>query len=89
MFLFLLMLYRMMRVASTAGDDFGMFFSTGCAGMFAFQIIENVGMNISMMPSTGITLPFISLGGTSLLTNMLVMGTILAISLRRRTLRFS
>ncbi|MNN30795.1 Rod shape-determining protein RodA [compost metagenome] len=51
--------------------------------MFLFQIFENVGMMIGLMPITGITLPFISYGGTSLLLNMLSIGIVFSISLHQ------
>ncbi len=49
--------------------------------MFVFQIFENVGMMIGLMPITGITLPFISYGGTSLLLNMFSIGLVLSIKI--------
>ncbi|MBO9600412.1 MAG: FtsW/RodA/SpoVE family cell cycle protein, partial [Cohnella sp.] len=51
----------------------------GIASMMVFQIFENIGMMIGIMPLTGITLPFISYGGTSLLLNMLSIGLIFSI----------
>lgn len=85
---FLVMLYRMVRVAQTCLDDFGAYVITGIIGMFAFQIFENIGMNLVISPTTGITLPFVSYGGSSLIVNFLGIGIVLSISLRRRTLRF-
>ena len=86
--LFLFMLYRMVRVAMTSLDDFGAYLIAGSVGMFAFQIFENIGMNLVISPATGITLPFVSYGGSSLVVNFLSIGIVLSISLRRRTLRF-
>lgn len=86
--LFLFMLYRMIRVAMTSLDDFGAYLIAGAAGMFAFQIFENIGMNLVISPATGITLPFVSYGGTSLVVNFINIGIVLSVSLRRRTLRF-
>ncbi len=87
--LFVIMLYRMIRIAMTALDDFGAYLVTGCIGMFAFQIFENIGMNLAMTPATGFTLPFISYGGSSLIVNFIGMGLVLSVALRRRTLRFN
>ncbi len=86
--LFLVMLYRMIRVAMTSLDDFGAYLIAGSVGMFAFQIFENIGMNLVISPATGITLPFVSYGGSSLIVNFLSIGIVLSVSLRRRTLRF-
>ncbi|MHB1629002.1 MAG: FtsW/RodA/SpoVE family cell cycle protein [Bacilli bacterium] len=86
--LFLVMLYRMVKVAATALDDFGAYLVAGSVGLFAFQIFENIGMNLVISPATGITLPFVSYGGSSLIVNFLSIGIVLSISLRRRTLRF-
>lgn len=88
LFLFFLLFYRMLRIAMTAGDAFGSYFIGGAMGMFGFQIFENIGMNLTLMPATGVTLPFVSYGGSSLLTNFAVMGIILSIAIRRRRLRF-
>ncbi len=86
--LFLVMLYRMVKVAMTSLDDFGAYLIAGSVGMFAFQIFENIGMNLVISPATGITLPFVSYGGSSLIVNFLSIGIVLSVSLRRRTLRF-
>ncbi|PWI58937.1 FtsW/RodA/SpoVE family cell cycle protein [Sulfoacidibacillus thermotolerans] len=86
--LFLIMLFRMVKVATSALDDFGAYVIAGSIGMFAFQIFENIGMNLVLSPATGITLPFVSYGGSSLVVNFLSIGIVLSVSLRRRTLRF-
>jgi rod shape determining protein RodA len=57
--------------------------------MFVFQIFENVGMLIGIMPLTGITLPFISYGGTSLLINMLSLGLVMSVKLHQEPDPFS
>lgn len=89
LFLFFLLLYRMIEVARNTEDYFSTCFIMGVVGMFSFQIIENVGMNLAMMPVTGITLPFVSYGGTSLLTNFILIGIILSMGLRNKKLNFS
>jgi rod shape determining protein RodA len=57
----------------------GSFIIVGIISMFVFQIFENVGMLIGLMPLTGITLPFISYGGTSLMINMLSLGLVMSV----------
>jgi len=88
-FLYLVLVYRLVRIASTAQDSFGTYYVIGIIGMIAFQVFENIGMDMYMSPSTGITLPFISYGGTSLLINYIAMGLVLSVALRRKSLRFS
>jgi rod shape determining protein RodA len=87
--LFLLLIYRLIKSAATAQDTFGTYIIMGITGMFAFQVFENVGMDVYLSPSTGITLPFVSYGGTSLVVNYMAIGLVLSISMRRKKLRFS
>lgn len=86
--LFFLLIYRLIRVAMTTDDLFASYVISGIIGMFVFQIFENIGMTIGIMPITGITLPFVSFGGSSLLTNMAAVGIVLGIGMRRRKLMF-
>jgi rod shape determining protein RodA len=87
-FLFFLFIYRMIRIALDAKDPFGAYLVTGVVGMFVFQIFENIGMTIQLMPITGITLPFISYGGSSLITNFMIVGLVLNVGMRRKKLMF-
>ena len=56
--------------------------------MFLFQIFENIGMTMGVMPVTGITLPFISYGGSSILTNMIALGLVLNVGMRSKLINF-
>lgn len=87
-FLFFLLIYRMVRIAMDSKDAFGAYFVAGVIGMFVFQIFENIGMTIQLMPITGITLPFISYGGSSLVTNLMIVGLVLNVGMRRKKLMF-
>lgn len=87
-FLFFLLIYRMVRIAMDAKDPFGSYVVSGVVGMFVFQIFENIGMTIQLMPITGITLPFISYGGSSLVTNFIIVGLVLNVGMRRKKLMF-
>lgn len=78
--LFLLILWRGMRVAITAPDQFGSLLAVGIVGMIAIQVIINVGVVTGMFPVTGITLPFLSYGGSSLTLILTGMGVLLNIS---------
>ncbi|WP_123041289.1 FtsW/RodA/SpoVE family cell cycle protein [Cohnella candidum] len=77
--LYFLFIYRMIIIAYQSYDLKGSFIIIGIATMMVFQIFENIGMMIGIMPITGITLPFISYGGTSLLLNMACIGLIFSI----------
>ena len=67
--------------AQTARDNLGMFIVMGIVGIYFFHIVENVGMVIGFMPVTGIPLPFMSYGGSSVLTAFIALG--LVINVRR------
>lgn len=81
--LYFLFMYRMILIAMRCIDKRGAYIIIGIVAMFLFQIFENVGMMIGLMPITGITLPFISYGGTSLLINMLCIGLVFSIKLHQ------
>ena len=85
--LFLVLCHRLIRIAQTTVDPFGMYIAIGIVGMFAFQVFENIGADMYLSPSTGITLPFISYGGTSLVVNYFAVGIVLSVGLRRRRIR--
>ncbi len=80
MFLFLFMIYRFMRIANSAPDIFGSFLVVGVMAHIAIQVILNIAVVTNVIPNTGITLPFISYGGTSILFLMVEMGIVLSVS---------
>ncbi len=82
--LFGLLLYRLMFIAQNAPDMYGALIATGIFAHIAIQVILNVAVVINMIPTTGITLPFISYGGTSILFLMAEMGIALGISSKIR-----
>jgi rod shape determining protein RodA len=86
--LFFLLLMRGMKVIHRAKDDFGRLVAAGILSMFFFHIAINVAMTIGLAPVTGIPLPFISYGGSSLLTNMMGIGLLLNIHMRRQKILF-
>ncbi|MGH2819588.1 MAG: rod shape-determining protein RodA [Actinomycetota bacterium] len=81
--LFALLLWRALRIASMSRDLFGTLLAVGIAALWAFQLFVNVGMTMGIMPITGIPLPFISYGGSSLLTNYIAVGLLMNIHMRR------
>jgi len=76
-------LFRIWRIAATARDLFGTFVCVGMLSMFLFQLFQNVGMTVGIMPITGITLPFMSHGGSSALVAFASIGVVLNVGSRR------
>ena len=81
--LFVFILLRCLYIASKACDRYGEFMVAGLSAMMMFHFIENVGMCIGLLPITGIPLPFISYGGTAMISNYLGIGIILSVSVTR------
>lgn len=86
--LYFIFLFRMIKIAKNAKDIYGSLVVVGITTMFAFQIFQNIGMTMGVMPVTGVTLPFLSYGGSSLLTNMIAVGIVLNIGMRRHKIKF-
>ena len=86
--LYFILIYRGIVIALKARDDFGVLLATGVSVMFAFHILVNVGMTLGIMPVTGIPLPFMSYGGSSYLTNMMALGLLLNVHMRRQKILF-
>jgi rod shape determining protein RodA len=80
--LFGVLLWRAIRIAVRASDLFGRLVATGIAGWFGFQAFENIGMNLGIMPVTGVPLPFVSYGGTSMFASWIAIGLLLNVHLR-------
>jgi rod shape determining protein RodA len=77
------LLWRAFRIAMLSKDAFGAYLAAGIASMFALQVFVNVGMNVGIMPITGIPLPLVSYGGSSLLLNAAAIGVLESIHMRR------
>lgn len=91
LFLFLLLgvvLLRVLRAAGLARDTFGKLICVGVAAWLFFQCVVNIGMNLQLMPVTGIPLPFISYGGSSLFNILVAMGLVQSVLLRYRKIEF-
>ena len=82
--LFAILLYRLLFIAQNAPDLYGSLIVTGIFAHIALQVIFNVCVVLNLIPTTGITLPFISYGGTSILFLMAEMGIALGVSSRIR-----
>ena len=82
--LYIVLVTKSVYVAKTAKDNIGSYIAIGIAGMFFFHMAENIGMTIGLLPITGVPLPFVSYGGSSLITNFICIGLLLNISSRRQ-----
>lgn len=81
--LFAILIWRGFKIAVSARDPFGTMLATGIVVMLFFQILVNIGMTMGIMPITGITLPFVSYGGSSLMINFACVGLLLNVGMRR------
>lgn len=82
--LYVILITKIVYIAKTAKDDKGSYIAIGIAGIFVFHMVENIGMTMGLLPITGVPLPFVSYGGSSLLTNLILIGLVLNISGRRK-----
>ena len=83
-FLLLLVLMRAFAIARRSTDPYGTFVCTGVIAWFAFQIFENIGMTLGLMPMTGVPLPFLSYGGSSMFANLIGFGLLQNVHSRQR-----
>ena len=81
--LFFVLIFRWIYVAYSARDNFGRLLVTGVTAMLAVHVFENIGMTMGIMPVTGIPLPFISYGGSNMLTNLIGVGIVLNVYMHR------
>jgi rod shape determining protein RodA len=78
-----LLVARGLRIAAMSRDTFGTLLAGGIVGVFVFQLLINVGMNIGIMPVSGLPLPFVSYGGTSLMVSLAMVGLLQNVHMRR------
>lgn len=83
--LYVLLIFRALHIAAQAPDKFGYLMVIGVVSMEIFHIFENIGMTMGVMPVTGIPLPFMSYGGSSMVTNMLAFGLVLNVGMKRQS----
>ena len=83
-----LIIIRCLHIARTAHDTFGALIAYGVAAMLFFHLAVNVAMNLNMMPVTGLPLPFISYGGSTLLSTLLGIGLVESVAVHRNPLQF-
>jgi rod shape determining protein RodA len=82
--LYALLIWRALRILTMSKDLFGSLLAAGVAAMLMFQVFVNVGMTIGIMPITGVTLPLMSYGGSSVITTLLAVGLLQSIYVRAR-----
>jgi rod shape determining protein RodA len=83
--LFGLVLWRALRIAAMSRDTFGTLLAAGIVAVFGFQVFINIGMSVGIMPVTGLPLPFVSYGGTSLIGSFIMIGLLENVHMRRFT----
>lgn len=81
-------IYRFIVIARTSKDIFGSMLTIGIVSSLLFSVLQNIGMTIGLMPITGITLPFMSYGGSSMLTNFMAVAIVLNVGMRRKKINF-
>ena len=86
--LYFFLIYRCIDIMANAKDMFGVLMVAGVTSMFLFHILVNVGMTIGIMPITGIPLPLFSYGGTSMISNLIALGIVLNVNIRRKKIIF-
>ena len=85
----ILIIVKAVQIAKGIKDEAGAYVAIGIAGIFLFHTLENIGMTMGVLPITGVPLLFVSYGGSSLLTNFILIGLLLNISGRRKKIMFS
>jgi rod shape determining protein RodA len=81
-------LIRILRAANMSPDPAGKYICTGIAAVLFFQTVVSIGMNVRLLPVTGLTLPFVSYGGSSLVTLFLAIGVVQSVLMRHRKQEF-
>lgn len=82
--LYVILVTKSVYIAKTAKDNIGSYIAIGISGIFFFHMLENIGMTIGLVPITGVPLPFVSYGGSAMVTNFICIGLLLNISSRRQ-----
>ncbi|HBF37117.1 MAG TPA: rod shape-determining protein RodA, partial [Firmicutes bacterium] len=87
-FFYFLMIWHEIKISLQAKDKTGCLIATGIVSMFLFHVMENIGMNLGIMPVAGIPLPFISFGGTAMVANLSAIGIISNIWIHHQKIMF-
>lgn len=87
-FFYGILLFKMINIGKSSKDILGQVLVSGVAATFLFLILQNIGMTIGIMPVTGVTLPFMSYGGSSILSSFISIGIVLNVGMRRKKINF-
>ncbi len=88
-FIYMLLIFQMIQITFDTKNEFYAYISTGVIMMILFHVFENIGMNIGLLPLTGIPLPFVSQGGSALIGNMIGIGMIMSMRYHNKSYMFS
>ena len=88
-FTYFLLVYNMIKVVYDTRNEFYAYIATGVITMIVFHVFENIGMNIGLLPLTGIPLPFISQGGSALIGNMMGVGLLMSMRFNHQSYFYS
>ncbi len=88
LFLYFILIYRILIIGSFSKDRFGALICLGVAILITFQVMVNIGMSLGVMPVTGLPLPFMSYGGSAMLINMVSIGVVLSVGMRKHKIQF-
>lgn len=89
LFIYFMLIYQMVQTCFETKNEFYTYIAAGVISMIMFHILENVGMTIGLLPITGVPLPFVSQGGSALLSNMIGIGLILSMRYHHRSYMFA
>lgn len=81
---YFLLFFRIIKIALSATNNFSRLFCVGACIVFLFQVVVNIGMNLGVLPIAGISLPFVSYGGSNLLINFIILGIVQSIAVRNK-----
>lgn len=84
-----ILILRCIYIAKNSRDSYGMFLVIGITSYLGIHFVENIGMSVGVLPVTGIPLPFISQGGTAIMTNFIALGIVMSVSMRRSKVIFN
>lgn len=88
-FIYFILIYQMLSTTFETKNEFYAYISTGVIMMILFHVFENIGMSIGLLPMTGVPLPFISQGGSNLLSNMIGIGLVMSMKFHYKNYMFS
>lgn len=86
--LYLLLIYKIVTISLSYHEDYGKYLGAGITGFILFQVFQNIGMSVGLLPITGVSLPFISYGGSSLITVMVTLGLVMNMKVNTKKYMF-